>query len=79
MFSRAIFNYTRANIERASFNGVEIAGGYDAGMVFVNGGFTYYTDIEFCASGVACVANSLVDDYAWRDASAVSRPHHPRK
>jgi hemoglobin/transferrin/lactoferrin receptor protein len=56
--------YSVANIDKASFTGLELSGTYDAGVFFAEGALTYYTDFEFCDAGKACSSGTLTSDYA---------------
>lgn len=36
------------NIPSAHFDGIELSGSYDAGRVFIEGNYNYYTNVDFC-------------------------------
>lgn len=56
--------FTTANLDKATFEGLELSASYDAGVVFGDVAATYYTDFEFCAAGRPCVSDALTGDYA---------------
>ena len=47
------------NIDRADFEGIELSGGYDAGLFFVEAAFTKYFDIKYCDNGKGCSLPSI--------------------
>jgi len=44
-------NFTMRNIDSAAFNGLELSGSYDLGVVFTQFGLTKYNKIEICHTG----------------------------
>lgn len=44
-------NFTMRNIDSATFNGLELSGSYDLGVVFTQFGVTQYNKIEICHTG----------------------------
>ncbi|MFC5386530.1 TonB-dependent receptor domain-containing protein [Aquamicrobium segne] len=61
---RTTWMYTRTNIDRAKFSGIEISSEYDMGRFFLNGAFTYYDKVAFCMNNAPCQSSSLSDDYS---------------
>ncbi|NDW07584.1 TonB-dependent receptor domain-containing protein, partial [Jiella pacifica] len=55
--------FTFDNIDKAMFEGIEVSGGYDAGIFFTDFALTHYTDYEFCRGGV-CGDATIDTDYA---------------
>ena len=58
------FVFTFHNLETAKFEGIEVSGGYDAGIFFSEAALTYYTDFEFCRTASTCAQNAVMYDYA---------------
>jgi len=46
--------YVFSNIDRATYQGFELSGGYDARKFFFEGAFTKYTKIEYCVPNGQC-------------------------
>lgn len=57
------FSYIWGNIEKAKFEGYEISGSYDAGLIFVQAAFNLYTNIKYCAAGQPCTGLGIGTDY----------------
>lgn len=55
------------NIDRATFNGLEVSGSYDLGFLFTDFGATRYTKIETCLTGsyrrYACTDYGIANSY----------------
>lgn len=56
--------FTTTNLDKATYEGLELSASYDAGVVFGDLAATYYTGFEFCARGKPCVSDALRSDYA---------------
>jgi outer membrane receptor protein involved in Fe transport len=54
------YGFQIQNIDRARFEGIEFTALYDAPVVFAEGTFNYYRDIEFCNS-LGCGATDEAD------------------
>lgn len=60
-------NYTLAypywwdNIDEARYKGLEFSASYDAGWMFMQGAYTYYTDIQYCMPN--CVSTTGSADF----------------
>ena len=46
--------YHWSNLHHANYRGVELSGGYDAGAFFIEGAYTRFTDVEYCAAEDVC-------------------------
>ncbi|MGK6311903.1 TonB-dependent receptor domain-containing protein [Neorhizobium sp. DT-125] len=57
------FGYRWDNIDHARYRGVELSASYDAGTFFLEGGYTYYTDIRYCETASTCTQFALGSDY----------------
>ncbi|WP_163111226.1 hypothetical protein, partial [Acinetobacter baumannii] len=56
------FSYIWGNITRAKFEGYEISGSYDAGLVFVQAAFNLYTNVKYCQANQPCTTLGIGTD-----------------
>lgn len=56
--------FTFHNLESAKFEGIELSGDYDMGLLFSQASLTYYTDFEFCPTASTCAQHAVMYDYA---------------
>ncbi len=57
------FSYIWGNITKAKFEGYEISGSYDAGLVFVQAAFNLYTNVKYCQKGQVCTTLGVGTDH----------------